>query len=77
MKIKLRELLDDKDISLLKFSKRVGVCYRTLNLWTLGRTKNISAEVADKVCYALGCSIGDLLEAETPADTTKIKKLYR
>ena len=75
MKIKLKEYLDQRDISLLRFCKRTGICYKTVNRWTLGRTNRLSADIIEKICYALDCSVDDIVEFEIPKHLDDIQKL--
>jgi DNA-binding Xre family transcriptional regulator len=74
MKVVLREYLRERDISLLKLCRMTGLCYQTISLWTLGKTKTLTLEMIDKICYALGCKISDILEPEIPTEAHKIKR---
>lgn len=74
MKVVLQKYLKKRDISLSKLCRMTGLCYRTVNMWALGQTKRTSFESIDKICYALGCTINDILQPEIPENHEEIKR---
>ena len=64
MKIKIKEAVKQyKGWSLYKLAKVLNLPQQTVYSWASGRTQP-SYENMDRLCEALSCSIGDLLEAE-------------
>jgi putative transcriptional regulator len=58
---KLKEVLKRKGWSRYELQKRSGITYPTLNALFHRRNKGYSADVLNKLCYALKCTPGDLL----------------
>lgn len=64
MKIKIKEAVKKmKGWSLYKLAKVLNLPQQTVYSWASGRTQP-SYENMDRLCDALGCSVGDLFEAE-------------
>lgn len=64
MKIKIKETVKTmKGWSLYKLAKVLNLPQQTVYSWASGRTQP-SYENMDRLCDALGCSVGDLFEAE-------------
>ena len=57
---KLWKLLIDRDMSKTDLRIRAGIS--TMALAKLGKNENVSMEVLKKVCTALQCDIGDIME---------------
>lgn len=57
---KFQKLLIDRDIKKLEFIKIAGISSATMA--KLNTNEYISLEVVDKLCRALNCQPGDLLE---------------
>lgn len=71
IKFFLKELLKEKNMTLYRLSKLLGVDYSHLHKISTGGTKQISFATLDKICTALDCNIEDLLEAEKNNDFLK------
>ncbi len=63
MKIKIKELAQKKELSLYRLAKELDIPQQTVYSWAKGRTQP-SYENLDRLCEALDCTIGELLEAE-------------
>lgn len=64
MKIKIKEVVKKmRGWSLYKLAKVLNLPQQTVYSWASGRTQP-SYENMDRLCDALGCSVGDLFEAE-------------
>ncbi len=64
MKIKIKETVKQKKgWSLYKLAQILELPQQTVYSWANGRTQP-SYENMDRLCDAIGCSIGELLEAE-------------
>lgn len=59
---RLKEVLERKGWTRYKLQKKTGITYPTLYALFHGRSKGYSAEVLNKLCCALKCAPGDLLE---------------
>ena len=57
---KLWKLLIDRDIKKRDLCERA--CVSTTSLAKLGKSKNVNADVLVKICLALNCDIGDIME---------------
>jgi putative transcriptional regulator len=58
----LRKVLKGKRWTRYKLQQESGITYPTLNSLFYGRNKGYSADVLDKLCKALKCTPGDLLD---------------
>ena len=57
---KLWKLLIDRDMSKADLRLKAGIS--TMALAKLGKNENVSMEVLKKVCAALDCNIGDIMD---------------
>jgi putative transcriptional regulator len=58
----LKKVLKDKGWTRYKLQQKSGITYPTLSALYNGDNKGYSADVLNKLCYALKCTPGDLLE---------------
>jgi putative transcriptional regulator len=58
----LEEVLADREMSQTELARLSGVSLVTVNAMTQNRTKQFSLLTLDKICGALKCQPGDLLE---------------
>lgn len=64
MKIKIKETVREKrDWSLYKLAKVLDLPQQTVYSWASGRTQP-SYDNMDRLCEAIGCTVGELFEAE-------------
>ena len=66
---KLWKLLIDRDMSKTDLRMKAGIS--TMALAKLGKNENVSMEVLKKVCTALQCDIGDIMELIPENNTPK------
>ena len=66
---KLWKLLIDRDMSKTDLRMKAGIS--TMALAKLGKNENVSMEVLKKVCMALQCDIGDIMELIPENNTPK------
>ena len=59
---RLRKILEKRGWSQYKLHKESHVTYPTITSMFHGRTERYSADVLNKICYALKCRPGDLLK---------------
>lgn len=57
---KLWKLLIDKDLRKTDLRSMTGISTSTLA--KLGKDENVSTEILAKICLALNCDIGDIME---------------
>jgi len=58
----LKKVLRSKRMTRYELRERSGVTYPTLLALYRNTSKGYSADVLDKICYALKCQPGDLLK---------------
>ncbi len=62
IKIKLRQLLWDKDITATAVHKATGISQSILSDIMRGKRTNVGLDIINKLCLYLECDISDLLE---------------
>ena len=67
---KLWKILIDRDMSKTDLRLKAGIS--TMALAKLGKNENVSMDVLKKVCSALECNIGDIMDL-VPAKEEKIQ----
>lgn len=55
-------MLARRKMSLTELSERVGITMANLSILKTGKAKAVRVETLNKLCYALDCQPGDLLE---------------
>ena len=68
--IRLDVMLARRKMSLTELSEQVGITLANLSILKNGRAKAVKLETLDKICRALDCQPGDLLEWEADGDET-------
>jgi len=64
MKIKLQEILDDRNISIYSLSKDIGVAQNNLGKLIKGETTSIKYDILEKLCNILNVTPNDIFEIE-------------
>lgn len=59
---KLWKILIDKRIKKTKLEKLAGISHSTMS--KLAKGKNVNTIILEKICLALNCDIGDIMELE-------------
>lgn len=62
IRVRLRELLDQRGMTQLELAARTGLAYSTINRLYQDRAVRIEFGTLDALCTALGCRVGDLIE---------------
>ena len=62
IEVRLKNLLERKDVSMLAVSRASGVNYESLRGLASGRAKLVSFNVLERLCITLNCEISDLLK---------------
>lgn len=55
-------MLAKRKMSVTELSERVGITMANISILKNGRAKAIKLDTLDKICKALGCQPGDILE---------------
>ena len=64
--INIDVMLARRKMSVTELSERVGITLANMSILKNGKAKAIKIETLDKICRALDCQPGDLLEYERP-----------
>lgn len=62
IKVNLSRILGERRIKITEMSNRAGIAKNTVMALYHERAKGVTWDVLDKVCAALSCQPGDLLE---------------
>ena len=68
--VRLDVVLARGRMSLTELSEQVGITLANLSILKNGRAKAVKLETLDRICKALQCQPGDLLEWEADGDET-------
>ena len=69
--INLDVMLAKRKMRSLELAERIGITQANLSILKTGRAKAVRLETLDKICRALDCQPGDLLEWKDDADNEK------
>lgn len=61
IRIRLRELLDERGMAQTQLQARTGLGYSTINALYHQKTERIEFDTLNRLCAVLECSVGDLL----------------
>lgn len=62
IKIKLDDLMNERNITNYELSTKSNIRFQTIQGLREGSTTRIDFEVLAKICYALNCSVSDVME---------------
>lgn len=71
MKVKLRKILDERNISVYALAKQTNICQNNLGKLVKGQTTSIKFENLEALCIALKVTPNDILDIEIP--TTELE----
>lgn len=77
MRVKLREVMNEfrrrtgERMTYEKLAERTGLAKTTLESLASRNTYNPRLSTIEKLCQALGCQPGDLLELDTPPESSE------
>ena len=66
--VRLDVMLAKRNMSVTELSQRVGITLANISILKNGKAKAVKLETLDKICKALQCQPGDLLEWEADED---------
>lgn len=64
-------MLARRKMSLTELSERVGITMANLSILKTGKAKAVRVETLNKLCHALDCQPGDLLEYRPDEEAVK------
>ena len=64
IRISLDKVLKSQNISRYELSKRTGIQYQVIDNYYKNRVKRYDSYVLERICSALDCQIGDIIEHE-------------
>lgn len=64
IKVKLRELMWEKNITAVQIQKETGIHATTISKIIHNKHVNFGLDIVDKLCDVLNCKVQDLLEYE-------------
>lgn len=64
IKIKLREIMDKKELTRYQLSKMTNTRFEVINKWYNGEVERIDTDVLSRFCFVLNCKVEDLIEYE-------------
>ena len=62
VKLILDKYLDDNAITRYELTKRTNIKFQTIDNYYKNRVVRYDAYILDRICAALGCKVGDILE---------------
>lgn len=71
--INIDVMLARRKMSVTELSERVGITIANISILKNGRAKAIRIETLDKICRALDCQPGDILEWRPEEESTPSK----
>ena len=60
--IKLKELLDERNINRNQIASAIGTRFEVINKWCGGQIERIDADILARLCFVLDCEVEDLIE---------------
>lgn len=67
--INIDVMLAKRKMSVTELSKKVGISLANISILKNGKAKAVRLETLDKICRALDCGPGDILEWKNTDDT--------
>lgn len=71
----LWKLLIDRNMNKSELKEAAGISFNVIA--KMGKNETVSFESIEKICYALNCNIGDIIEIVNNKDVEEIKKNYK
>lgn len=62
IKVHLDEILKDRGITSKELCTKIGITEANLSILRSGKAKGIRFGTVNKICYYLGCDVGDILK---------------
>lgn len=69
MNIKIKEIMDAREVSVYELSKETGLKHQTVkSYYNNAPLTKVDMDVLAKLCYVMGCNIDDVLEYKPPKE---------
>ncbi len=62
IKIRLKDIMDRKQISRNQLAKTTNTRFEVINKWYNGSVERMDCDVLARLCYSLDCSVEDIIE---------------
>ncbi len=62
IKIRLKDIMDRKQISRNQLAKITNTRFEVINKWYNGSVERMDCDVLARLCYSLDCSVEDIIE---------------
>ena len=62
--IRLRELLDKRNIKRNELARAAGTRFEVVDKWYRGNVEKLDTDVLARFCFVLGCRVEDILQYE-------------
>ena len=62
VRITLERALAQRGVSRYELAKRTGIQYQVIDHYYKNRVKRYDSYVLDRICEALGCGLGEIIE---------------
>ncbi len=62
IKITLKEVLDERKITRNALARAINARFEVVDKWYNGNVEKIDADVLARICFVLGCDIGDIVK---------------
>ena len=64
IRLTLDRVLEQREISRYELAKRTGIQYQIIDNYYKNRVKRYDSYVLDRICEALDCTVGEIIEYE-------------
>ena len=61
IELRLREVMDARGISRNRLARLVNTRYEVIDKWYKNQVEKIDADILARICFVLGCQVGDIL----------------
>ncbi|MBE5958742.1 MAG: helix-turn-helix transcriptional regulator [Lachnospiraceae bacterium] len=68
IQICLSEIMKEKKIKSKDLCKQIGITEANLSVLRSGKAKGVRLSTINKICYYLGCDVGDILKFDGNLD---------
>lgn len=62
IQVNLDKVLRDRGMTSKELAQRVDITEANLSILKTGKAKGVRFETLNRICYILGCQVGDILE---------------
>ncbi len=70
IRLTLKEMLDKRRVTRYELAKRTGIRFQIIDNYYKNKVVRYDGYVLDRICTALECNVGDLIEYRADATST-------